>query len=123
METIRVNQESRCPFNPFNILCTEILLPYNQGTVIFSNFAELAGVNLAPPWVLNSYSATRMLNRRVHRLLFVAIDCTVQSLTANNFKLLDSHLDILLSVLTNDVENIIRFHIIRSVIEHNLMRL
>ena len=47
--------------------------------------------------------------------IFVAIDCTVQSLTANNFKLLDSHLDILLSVLTNDVENIIRFHIIRSV--------
>ena len=74
METIRVNQGSLSPFNPFNILCTEILLPYNQGTVIFSNFAELAGVSLTPPWVLNSYSATRMLNRRVlHIIRYVCI--------------------------------------------------
>ena len=58
METIRINQGLRSPFNPFNILYTEILLPCNQGTVIFSNFAELTGVSLAPPWVLNSYSAT-----------------------------------------------------------------
>ena len=65
METNRVNQGSRPPFNPFNILCNEILLPCNQCTVIFSNFAELARVCLAPPWVLNSYSATRMLNRWV----------------------------------------------------------
>ena len=65
MKTIRVNQGSRSPFNPFNIHYTEILLPCNQDIVIFSTFAELAGVRLAPPWVLNSYSATRMLNRRI----------------------------------------------------------
>ena len=74
METIRVNQGPRSPFNPFHILCNEILLPCKQGTVIFSNFAELAGVSLTPPWVLNSYSATRMLNRRVlHIIRYVCI--------------------------------------------------
>ena len=74
METIHVNQASRSPFISFTILCNQILLPCNQGTVIFSNFVELAGVSLAPPWVLNSYSATRMLNRRVlHIIRYVCI--------------------------------------------------
>ena len=46
METIRVNQGSRSPFIPFNVLCNEILLPCSQDTVISSAFAALAGVTL-----------------------------------------------------------------------------
>jgi len=56
METICVNQGSRSPFIPFNVLYNEILLPCSLDTVISSAFAALAGVTLRRRgcWILFS---------------------------------------------------------------------